>query len=463
MQAHVQTPAPARYESMRYRADPLADDVVARILGDWNAVPDSADREEALRVNARQWQRLAAVNRLFGKWQDNASLRDWRVEDPQTPPDIAALLEDYVRRAQALPAWADAAKIERAEQLFLDFGVLSCLLLCCASLPECYVVPDMAAVLQTTGQLQDHAERRIRATAAMVFPVMMPGGLTASGGSGIAQILKVRLIHATIRNLLLRGNPQALVPAAEGVATAPARGRVLPLAALGDAQDMQQVLFAHGWDLADRGLPCNQEEQAYTLLTFNYIVLRSLRQLGIGLPRADEEAYLHAWNVMGHVLGLERELMADTMEQAEMLFSAMKKRGLARHVPPDSRPALTAALMQAVRRVMPVPVPKAFPVLMTRYLCSYATARDLGLNTPVSWLAHGLFNLLMGTVRVIDTVGRRFAPNFSISRLLTRLLSERLMAEFLLSQTRQLQLPQTLRGQVESMLGRWRAKSRARG
>ncbi len=142
MQAPESTVNPVLLDRMRYRADPLADTTVSRILGPWHEVAATSSSDDALRTNAAQWQRLGAVNRLFGKWQDNRSLIGWRVEDRDTPPEIAALLEDYVRTAQVLPAWADPAKITRAEELFIDFGVLSCLLLFCSSLPECYVIPD---------------------------------------------------------------------------------------------------------------------------------------------------------------------------------------------------------------------------------------------------------------------------------------------------------------------------------
>ena len=63
----------------------------------------------------------------------------------------------------------------------MDHGALSCILLFCASLPECYVVPDLSSVLHTTGQLEQNTEYRIRSTAAMIFPVMLHGGLSHRG------------------------------------------------------------------------------------------------------------------------------------------------------------------------------------------------------------------------------------------------------------------------------------------
>ncbi|MCB2042404.1 MAG: DUF2236 domain-containing protein, partial [Rhodoferax sp.] len=65
---------------------------------------------------------------------------------------------------------------------FYEYGPLSCILLFCASLPECYVLPDLATVLHRAGQLEQHTEYRIRSTAAMIFPVMMRGGLSDASG-----------------------------------------------------------------------------------------------------------------------------------------------------------------------------------------------------------------------------------------------------------------------------------------
>lgn len=198
------TPQPSApnlsFQDMRRHADPLGDGTIARILGDWPAQGWPAD-------DAPQWRRIAEVNRLFGEWADNASLAHWHAPSTVLGQEAAQALTDYVQQAQALPPWADPQKIQRAERLFMEHGALSCILLFCSSLPECYVLPDLADVLHTAGQLEQHTEHRIRSTAAMIFPVMMRGGLDANGGAGIAQSLKVRLIHSTIRNLILRGAP----------------------------------------------------------------------------------------------------------------------------------------------------------------------------------------------------------------------------------------------------------------
>ena len=417
------------------RADPPADATVARMLA-------GADGPHAIA------DRIAAVSREMTRWDTNGGLAGWR-PDPTLDPRAAAALADYLAACQALPDWADPARIARAEALFMDMSMLSCTLLFCASLPECYVLPDLSAVLHAAGQLEAHTDYRVRSTAAMIFPVMLRGGLTTPAGGGVAQTLKVRLIHATIRHLILRGSPEDSLGA----------GPVRPLAVAGGG--IYHTLYAHGWDTARNGMPCNQEELAYTLLTFNYVFLRGLRKLGLGLARRDEEDYLHAWNVLGHVLGIERSLMADTMEEAERAFADIQARGRELMRSPDPRPALAAALMQAMENEIPLRLLKPFPTLLTRLLCGRDATRDLGLTARQPLLSWLMFTGGLAAVRATDALVRLFVPGFSISRMLTRVFGYRLVTRFLMDQTRPLRLPEALLNEVNDATEQWRHDPKA--
>jgi len=411
------------------RADPLADDTIAAILHSHDG---------------SQWDAIAIVNRLLGQWQTNAIVTSWQAPEG-TPAPIAAALEAYLAAGTRLPDWADTAQIARAEKLFFDMSMLSCSLLFCASLPECYVVPDLAGVLHVAGQLEAHTDYRVRSTAAMIFPVMMHGGLTSAEGSGIAQILKVRLIHATIRHLILRGNPSDAVMDG-GIAVAPMDG---------PCRNVNDTLYNHGWDVAANGVPCNQEELAYTLLTFHYIFLRALRKLGLGLPQQDEQAYLHIWNVVGHILGIESGLMPQTMEQAEASFNDIQARARLSPYLPDPRPELGAALMKAMQNQIPLRILKPFPILLTRYLCGKSARVDLGLDQRVNLLSRALFIGGMVVVRGIDALVRLVFRNFSICRMITRIFGYQFTVKFLMDQTRPLKLPPAVLNQVDHAVRGW--------
>lgn len=419
-------------------ADPPADRAVAAIVGPWS--DDAGAMGPGL-------ARLNQATRLMAGWATNASLSAW-VPDAGTDPVVGSALQAYVEEARQLPAWARPEDIARAETLFMEYGPLSCTLLFCASLPQCYVVPQLADVLHVAGQLEAHTEYRIRQTAAMIFPVMLAGGLTDPQGCGVAQVLKVRLIHATIRHLILHGTPEN------------ARGRI-PAAAPPAAAGMHAALAAAGWDVDRLGLPCNQFELAYTLLTFGYVFLQGMRTLRIPLAPEDERAYLHTWNVVGHVLGIRQELMAHTMDEAAALFRQMQAWAQRAPAQPDVRPALGAALMSAMAQSIRVPVLRKLPVPMTRWLVGAATASSIGIDQRIGLLAWLAFHAGMTAVRVVDGVVRLVLPQFSLTRMITRVLGYHLLTRFLLDQTRPLTLPDTLLQPMRETVAGWHHDHRA--
>lgn len=431
-------PDDALLDRARQQADPVADRVIAKLLA-------PVEQPEGLSADWRTT--IGFINTAIASWQTNADVMAWQ-PPAGLPAAVVTELSGYLQQAQALPAWANPAQIERAEALFFEEGVMSCLLLFCASLPECYVVPDLAEVLQATAQLEARTEHRIRQTAAMVFPVMLKGGLTAPTGSGRAQVMKVRLIHATVRHLLLRGDP----------ASAPAV--VAPRVCAASA-GMHETLFAHGWCRERDGLPCNQEELAYTLLTFGYVMLRSLHRFGVAHRPADEEAILHTWNVMGHLVGVQDALMARSMDEARALFARLQTRGLQQRLDPDPRPPLTAALMNCMAAVIPWSVFKPMPALLTRYLIGRDNAAAIGLQAPASRASRGLFWTLMLLARGIDFVGQLLVRGFSISRLLGRLIGYRLLTRLLMDQTRPLRLPGSTPQQMVTTVAAWGHDPRA--
>ena len=433
-------------QAMAHQADPLADQAVARIVGPW---PEGAGMAGA--PPAQGMDRLAQATRCMGQWKFNGELPGWVPGSATTDPLVAATLQDYLAQGSVLPAWADAAKVARAEEIFMDEGPLSCTLLFCASLPQCYVLPWLAEVLHISGQLEAHTEYRIRQTAAMIFPVMMKGGLTDPQGSGVAQVLKVRLVHATIRHLILHGDPAAV------------QASVAPGAPAGAATSMHAALAAHGWKLDAGGLPCSQLELAYTLLTFGYVFLKAMRTMGLALPPEDEEACLHTWNVMGHVLGLRPELMIHTMDEADELFARMQACGRAQTVQPDVRPALGQALMGAMARAIRIPVVRSLPVPLTQWLVGMQSSRDIGLDKQVPWLTRLLFDAGRAIVGCLDGIGQLFAPGFSLARLFTRVIGYHLLSRFLLDQTRPIGLPEHVLNPLQATVAGWHEEPRAPG
>ncbi|HSV46744.1 MAG TPA: DUF2236 domain-containing protein, partial [Ramlibacter sp.] len=114
------------WQALAALADPLADRTVAAIVGQAG-------------VSDAGLARLAQATRLMAGWTTNAGLAGWTAPEG-TDPDLAAALRGYLEGGRHLPAWARPKDIETAEAVFMDYGPMSCTLLFCASLPECYVL-----------------------------------------------------------------------------------------------------------------------------------------------------------------------------------------------------------------------------------------------------------------------------------------------------------------------------------
>jgi|SRR6516162_589050 len=214
------------------------------------------------------------------------------------PEELPAEIRAYLANSQPLPEWADMDKIRRGQQLYETWGVLITLCLFCASLPASYAAAKGVKVLYLTAQLDTNTRRRVMETGQFLMDVLTVGGLDDEHGKGRRTIQRVRLMHGAVRHLILarseRGDP-------------PVRG--------------EPPLWHRDW-----GRPINQEDLAGTREAFSYIVADSLPKLGVRLPDEDVDAYLHLWNVIGHLMGIDDELRVDGIDDARALVDAIRRR-----------------------------------------------------------------------------------------------------------------------------------------
>ncbi len=256
------------------------------------------------------------------------------------PEDV----RQYLNESGRLPAWHDPKLIAAAEQFFLLHGLSASTILACASLPECYVMKYGTDVLSFTRALRSDPGRRIQETARMIMDVMCPGGLSAPGGRGpgVRTTQKVRLMHAVIRHMYTE------LPAGQA-------GSGLPAGAA--------------------GAPINQEDLAFTMMTFSYVMIRGFERLGARMSPEERDAYVHCWAVVGALMGIRSELLPASFGDAEELFGAIQARQRGES---KAGRALTAALLGLLHDLLPHGL-KRVPVLLTRDLVGNDTADLLGV------------------------------------------------------------------------------------
>ena len=306
-------------DRMRQTIDPSAD-AVARTI-----VEQNLHREVADMIKKRQmWDADGEPSRLL-------------------PEDIRS----YMKAASMLPPWRDEAMVNEAEQFFLLYGLASSTLLACASLPQCYVMKFGTEVLAYTKFLQVEPTRRIRETAQMVMDVMVPGGLKP-GGRGVRATMKVRVMHAIVRHMIMND----------------------PRAVANPADPALKARF---------GLPINQEDLVYTLMTFSYVVVEGFRTMGYQMTDRQREGYIHCWNIVGCLMGIREELLPATFADAKQLFEAIQRR---QHGQSEAGQKLTAALLKSVEDALPGEHHDPLVAALARKLVGDSTADALGIERP---------------------------------------------------------------------------------
>jgi hypothetical protein len=294
--------------------------------------------------------RVAAVLERGGVEAVNAIMRTLvRLEQP-VPEQLPDELKDYLDETRSLPDWADLRKITRAQQVFETWGFLIVLCLFCASLPSSYAAAKGVKVLHLTARFDTDARRRAMETGQFLMDVLTLGGLGVHG-KGRRTIQRVRLMHAAVRHLIAARN------------------------------EKQPGMWDPDW-----GMPINQEDLAGTLIAFSGVVVDPMVRLGVQLSDADIDAYLHTWNVIGHLLGVRDDLLVRDADDAVALFEAIRRRHF--QASPEGQD-LTRALLELLDELTPFHrFDDTIPPLI-RHLIGDETADLLGVPPADLFDRHG--------------------------------------------------------------------------
>lgn len=265
---------------------------------------------------------------------------------------------------QKLPDWADQKLMDKGAAFFAVHATTILNLLGLLALPYCYAAADGARVLDLSERIKNKPEHRLGETADFVWEVMAPNAFKQDG-KGFVSILKVRLLHAAIRfytDKSSKWNPS--------------------------------------W-----GLPVNQEDMAGTNLSFSLIVIRGLRKFGLTISYAEQEAFLHLWNVIGFLLGLDERLLPETGKEALLLEEAIRKRNFKSSAHGQS---LTNSLINYFSAV-DAAFPKKGTVQLMRYLLGDDVADLLALPPQPAPLATVYFLKLIHNFQLFRQLNSRFA------------------------------------------------------
>jgi hypothetical protein len=129
-----------------------------------------------------------------------------------------------------------------------------------------------------------------------------------------------------------------------------------------------------------------------------------LERLGIDLEDDQRESFVHVWNVVGYLLGVDERLIPDSYQDGVVLLQKIFAR---HHGPSEAGRALTRTLLGVVAEIIPGKALDGMPATLIRYYSGDKVADMLGVP-PSDW-TRLLIPPLKAVSFVTDEMGDRNA------------------------------------------------------
>ncbi|GGN41778.1 hypothetical protein FHR83_003038 [Actinoplanes campanulatus] len=329
-----------------------ATDTVTDPWGVWD------DATDPLLVDLLENGQIPGVNTAFEKWVDNGDA---------LPSGIPAALTTYLQAHNRLPSWADQTKLDRAAQFNKRMSMYLFLLYGLGSGIMSTVIPREARNVYWS---EGGAVMKSRAAKTFTYGYDLSAvDAFKPTGHFVVTSNKTRLTHAAVRHLL----PQS--PHWRAVT---------------DDQDF---------------IPISNGDILITFHSLGTFVHGKLKSWGIRMSAAEEEAFLHMWQVALHLLGVRDDFIPATWAAAR----AQSQYALTPLLAPTPEGIDLADILLGLTSQVDLGVTKGFQREFARYLLGDQVGNWLRLPRDyasraiieVGWPAYVAFR--EGTSGIIPT------------------------------------------------------------
>jgi hypothetical protein len=194
-------------------------------------------------------------------------------------PDAPEVVRAFFAEIEAVPPWFDAAGVlpgcrafHRNSEMFVGAFVAAVLVEGFSTL--------ISQSFCITGRLVDQGVRRLKQNNRQLVEIFLPGGLERHG-DGWKLSVRVRLVHARVRQLLARSEE---------------------------------------WEEAAWGTPVSAAHIAFATAVFSALLLKRAGMLGVSLSAEERESFMLVWRYAGHLMGVPEELLFESEAEAMRLY-----------------------------------------------------------------------------------------------------------------------------------------------
>lgn len=202
------------------------------------------------------------------------------LDDPGAPlPGVPESLSEFVAEANNIPGWYDGGLAHIASRAFLRNSDIVLSALVGGSIVEGFATL-ISKSFRIRGRVMNLGVRRLKANGMQLVEQYLPGGMEP-GGDGWRLTLRVRLVHAQSRRLLVHSDE---------------------------------------WDRDRYGMPISAAHVLLAGAVFSGRLMRHVAALGGDFTREEREAYVHVWRYTGLLMGIPEEILFHDQASALRVF-----------------------------------------------------------------------------------------------------------------------------------------------
>jgi hypothetical protein len=270
--------------------------------------------------------------------QVNQLLESWQTNDQALPTGLPGFLVDFIEHARQPPSWVDAGKLATVADFYKTRGQYLGLLYGLGSGMLSTAIPNEARAVYYSQGGADMKDR-IAKTAKLGYDVGAPDAYQP-GGAMIVTAVKTRLVHSAVRHLLPQSSfyPSTKKPISKA--------------------DM--------------------------LVTWHSLATYSMGELTawkVPIPTAHADAFLHLWQLTGHMLGIEDEYLPATWADA----NAQRSQSLDPVLAATTEGIDLAKILVGLAADAGAGLPKDAVCAMTRYLITDRVADFVQIPREPYW------------------------------------------------------------------------------